>query len=130
MDQKQQRKGGDTTFPIISQWGLSIAMDTVFLIQLASKHYAAFSIPQVMLHIKFDPRLAIWPRLFKFKIVKLSSSKVCNFKASCLIWPEIKLIQAFMRLSYLTATLMMIQSKMNELAWRHHYPIVSLWEIF
>ena len=22
------------------------------------------------------------------------------------------------------------QSKMNELAWRHHFPIISIWEIF
>ena len=28
------------------------------------------------------------------------------------------------------ATLMMIRSKINELAWRHHFPIISLWEIF
>ena len=33
-------------------------------------------------------------------------------------------------LSWLLATLMLIWSKMNELAWRHHFPIVSLWEIF
>ena len=34
------------------------------------------------------------------------------------------------RLSWLPATLMMIRSKMNKLAWRHHFPIISLWEIF
>ena len=33
-------------------------------------------------------------------------------------------------LTWLPATLMMIRSKMNELAWRHHFPIISLWEIF
>ena len=33
-------------------------------------------------------------------------------------------------LSWLPATLMMIRSKMNELARRHHSPIISLWEIF
>ena len=33
-------------------------------------------------------------------------------------------------LSRLPATLMMIRSKMNELAWRHHFPNISLWEIF
>ena len=33
-------------------------------------------------------------------------------------------------LSWLSATLMMIRSKMNEPAWRHHFPIISLWEIF
>ena len=45
-DQKQPRKGGDTIFPIISQWGLSVAMETRVLIQSASKHYAAFPHPQ------------------------------------------------------------------------------------
>ena len=33
-------------------------------------------------------------------------------------------------LSWLPATLMMIRSKMNKLAWRHHFPITSLWGIF
>ena len=33
-------------------------------------------------------------------------------------------------LSWLPATLMMIRSKMNKLAWRHHFPITGLWEIF
>ena len=33
-------------------------------------------------------------------------------------------------LSWLPATLMTIWSKMNELACRHHFPIISLWEIF
>ena len=33
-------------------------------------------------------------------------------------------------LSWLPATLMMIRSKMNELAWRQHFPIISLWDIF
>ena len=45
-DQKQPRKGGDAIFPIISQWGVSVAMDTRVLIQSASKHYAAFPHPQ------------------------------------------------------------------------------------
>ena len=33
-------------------------------------------------------------------------------------------------LSWLPATLMMIRSKMNELAWRHHFPIISLRRFF
>ena len=33
-------------------------------------------------------------------------------------------------LSWLLATLMRIRSKMTELAWRNHFPIISLWEIF
>ena len=41
-DQKQPRKGGDIVFPIISQWGLSVAMETRVFIQSAPKLYAAF----------------------------------------------------------------------------------------
>ena len=33
-------------------------------------------------------------------------------------------------LSWLPAALMMIRSKINELAWRHHFPIISLLEFF
>ena len=33
-------------------------------------------------------------------------------------------------LSWLPATFMVIRSKMNELAWRHHFPIITLSEIF
>ena len=33
-------------------------------------------------------------------------------------------------LSWLPETLMMIRSKMNELAWRHHFPVISLWNFF
>ena len=39
---KQPRKGGDIVFPIISQWGLSVATETRGLIQSAPKPYAAF----------------------------------------------------------------------------------------
>ena len=45
-DQKQPRKGGENVFPITSQWGLSVAMETRVLIQSAPKPYAAFPPPQ------------------------------------------------------------------------------------
>ena len=46
----QPRKSGDTIFPIRSQWGLSVAMDTRVLIQFASKRYAAFPHPSDATH--------------------------------------------------------------------------------
>ena len=56
---KSNREKVETPFfPIISQWGLSVAMDTRVLIQSAKKPYAAFPPSQVMLHIKFDQN---WP---------------------------------------------------------------------
>ena len=53
-----REKVEDTIFPIKSQWRLSVAMDTRVLIKSASKRYAAFPRPPVMLHIKFDQD---WP---------------------------------------------------------------------
>ena len=49
-DQKQLRKSGDIVFPIISQWELSVAMETRVLIQSASKPYAAFPHPSDATH--------------------------------------------------------------------------------
>ena len=39
---KKTREKADIIFPIISQWGLSVAMETRVLIQSAPKSYAAF----------------------------------------------------------------------------------------
>ena len=47
-------KGGDIGFPIISQWVLSVAMETSVLSQSVPKPYAALMI----VHIKFDQD---WP---------------------------------------------------------------------
>ena len=94
------------------------------------KTLCSLSPTPVMLHIKFDQD---WPtglrdiQVRKCKIfviqeqvtpksVVWSGPKSNSFKLLCLSW--------------LAATLMMIWSKMNELAWRHHFPIISLWEIF
>ena len=41
-----ETKGGDIVFPIISQWELSVAMETRVLIQSAPNPYAAFPPPQ------------------------------------------------------------------------------------
>ena len=57
-----------TIFPIISQWGLSVAMDTRVLIQSASKTLCSLSPPPVMLHTKFDQD---WPTgLRNIKVLK------------------------------------------------------------
>ena len=42
---KKPRKGGDIIFPNVSQWGLSVAMETRVFIQSAPKPYAAFPPP-------------------------------------------------------------------------------------
>ena len=94
------------------------------------KTLCSLSPPPVMLYIQFDQD---WPtglrdiqvrkcKIFVIqgqvtpKIVVWSCPKSNSCKLLCLSW--------------LPATLMMIWSKMNELAWRQHFPIISLWEIF
>ena len=55
---ENNREKVDVVFPIISQWGLSVAMATSVLIQSAPKTLCSLSPPLVMLHIKFDQD---WP---------------------------------------------------------------------
>ena len=61
-DQKQPRKGGDIIFPVISQWGRSVAMETRVLSQSAPKSICSLSPIPVILHIKFDQD---WPTGFR-----------------------------------------------------------------
>ena len=83
-------------FPIIRQWGFSVAMETRVLIQSAPKPYAAFLHPN-------DATYKIWSRLVNC-FQRYSSSKVWNFrhsrasnsKMSGLIRPKIELDRAFM----------------------------------
>ena len=51
---KATEKSGDTIFPIISQWGLSVAMETMSFDPISLKTLCSLSPPPVMLHIKFD----------------------------------------------------------------------------
>ena len=94
------------------------------------KTLCSLSPSPVMLHIKFDQHCPnglrdIQVRKCKIfviqgqvtpKLVVFSGPKSYSSELLCLSW--------------LPATLMMIRSKMNELAWRQHFPIVSLWGIF
>ena len=59
--QKQTRKSGNIVFPIISQWGLSFAIETRVLIQSAPKPYTAFPHPSDAT-IKYDQD---WPTGFR-----------------------------------------------------------------
>ena len=61
-DKKQPRKGGDIVFLIISQWGLSVAMETRVFDPLCPKTLCSLSPTPLMLHIKFDQD---WPTRFR-----------------------------------------------------------------
>ena len=105
-------------------------MDTRVLIQSASNIMQPHSPTPVMIHIKFDQD---WPTGLRGIQVRK-----CNFfviqglvTPKLVVWsdPKSNLFE-LLCLSWLPATLMIIRSKMNELAWRHHYPIRSLWDFF
>ena len=72
---KQPRKSGDIIFPIISQLGLSVAMEPRVLITLP-QNLMQLSPNSMMLHIKFDQDWQTGLRdILKFKSVKFSSLK-------------------------------------------------------
>ena len=66
---KNNREKVETLFPIICQWGLSVAMETRVLIQSAPKPYAAFPPPQwcYTLNLIKIGQLAL--EIFKFESV-------------------------------------------------------------
>ena len=94
--------------------------------QICPKSLCSLSPTPMMLHIKFDQG---WPTGFR-------DVQVQNFHhsraAKWVVWfgPKSNSTK-LLCLSWLPATLMMIWSNMNELAWRHHFPIISLfWKFF
>ena len=94
------------------------------------KTLCSLSAISVVLHIKFDQD---WPTGFRDIQVRKCEIFVTHGQVTpkWVAWfsPQSNSTK-LLRLSWLPATLMMIRSKMNELAWRQHFPIISLWEIF
>ena len=94
------------------------------------KTLCSLSPPPVMLHIKFDQD---WPTDLRDTLVPMCKIFVIQGQVTPMwvVWSGPKSNSSqLLCLFWLPATLMMIQSKMNELAWRHHFPIISLREIF
>ena len=97
--------------------------------QSAPKPYAAFPPPQ-WCYTKFDQD---WPTGFRDVQVQKCEIFVTQGQVTpkWVVWfgPKSNSTK-IVCLSWLPSTLMMIRSKVNELAWRHHFPIISQWEIF
>ena len=94
------------------------------------KTLCSLSPPPVMLHIRFDQD---WPT--GFRDIQVRKCKIFVIQGQVtpkwVVWSSPKSnLSKLLCLSWLPATLMMIWSKMNKLAWRHRFPILSLWEIF
>ena len=94
------------------------------------KTLCSLSPSPVMLHIKFGQD---WP--IGLGDIQVQKCKIYVFQgqvtSKSVVWSGLKSNSSeFLCLAWLPATLTMIQSKMNDLAWRHHFPIVSLWDTF
>ena len=98
---------------------------------ICPKILCSLSPTSVTLHIKFDQD---WPNGFRDIQVQKSEIFVAQGQVTpnWVVWfgPKSSSTE-LLCLSWLPATkLIMIRSKMNELAWRHHFPIISVWAIF
>ena len=110
---KQLIKGGDIIFPIISQWGAFCCHGNKSFEPICPKTLCSLSPTPMMLHIKFDQD---WPTGFW----DIQVQKCEIFVTQGQVFPKSNSTK-LLYLSWLPATLLMIQSKINELAWRHHY---------
>ena len=107
----------ETPFPHYKSMGAFCCHGHQSFYPICLKTLCSPSPPPMMLHINFNQD---WPT---------RHSKASNSKVSSMIRPEINLAE-LLCLSWLPATLMMIRSKINELAWRQQFPFISLWGIF
>ena len=97
---------------------------------ICHKTLCSLSPTSMMLHIIFDQD---WPTGIRDIQVQKCEIFVTQGQVTpkWVVWFSTKSNSTkLLCLSWLPATLMMIRSKMNELAWRHHFPIIGLWEIF
>ena len=84
----------------------------------------------MMLHIKFDQD---WPTRFRDIQVRKCNIFVIQGQVTpkWVVWFGPKSNSSeLLCLSWLPATLVMNRSKINDLAWRQHFPIISLWKLF
>ena len=105
-------------------------MDSRILIQSASKHYAAFRYPPVMLHIKSDQD---W--LTGLRDIQVQKCTIFVIQGQVtpklVVWSGPKQTHlSFYACPGYQQLWWWFDKKMNEVAWRQHFPIISLWEIF
>ena len=95
---------------------------------ICPKTLCSLSPPPLMLHIKFDQD---WPT--GLREIKVRNCKIFVIQGQVtpkwVVWSVPKSNSSeLLYLSWLPVTLLTIRSKMNELAWRQYFPIISLLE--
>ena len=127
---KNNREKVETSFPHYKSMGAFCCHGKQSFDPICPKLLCSLSPTPMVLHIKFDQD---WPTGFRDIQVRKCEIFVSQGQVipKWVVWfgPKSNSTK-LLCLSWLPATLMMIRSKMNELAWRHNIPIISLWEIF
>ena len=126
---KSNREKVETPFSPLSINGGFLFPWTPDFDPISLKTLYSLSPPPVMLHIKFDQD---WPT--GLREIQVRKCKIFIIQGQVtpkwVVWSGPKSNSSeLLCLSCLPATLM-IRSKMNELAYRQHFYIISLWEIF
>ena len=127
---KNNREKVEKSFPHYKSMGSFCCHGHQSFDPICLKTLCSLSPLRVMLHIKFDQD---WPTCLRDSQVRTCKIFVIQGQITpkWVVWPGPKSNSSeLLCLSWLPATLMMIRSKMNELAWRQHFPIISLWEFF
>ena len=117
-------------FPHYKSIGAFLCHDHQSFDPICLKTLCSLSPSPVMLYIKFDQD---WPT--SLRDIQVQKCKIFNIQGQVtpkwVVWPGPKSnLSKLLCIFWLPATLMMIRSKMNELAWRQHFPIISLWKLF
>ena len=117
-------------FPLYKTMGAFYCHGNQSFNPICPKTLGSLSPTPMMLHIKFDQD---WPPGCRDVQVQKCDIFVTQGRVTpkWVVWFDPKSNSTeLLCLSWLPSTFIMIRLKMNELAWRHHFPIISLWEIF
>ena len=126
---KNNQEKVETSFSLLQvNRGFLLPWKPEFWSNLPQNLMQPFPIPSDATH-KIWSRLANWlQRYSSSKVWNFRHSRASNSKMSGLIWPKIELDRAFMPV-LVTSNIDDDSIKNNKLAWRHHFPFISLWEI-
>ena len=115
-------------FPICKSMGAFCCHGHQSFYPICLKTLCSLSPPLVMLLIKLDQD---WPTGLRDQVRKCKIFVIQGqvTPVSGLIRPKIKLVRTFMPV-LVTSNFKMIRSKMKEVAWKQHFPIISLGKFF
>ena len=120
---KNNQEKVETSFSHYKSMGAFCCHENQSFDPIYPKSLCSLSPTPMMLHIKFDQDRPTRSRDIQVQKCKMFVTQG-QVTPKWVVWFGPKLNSTeLLCLSWLPATFMMIRSKMNELAWRHHFPI-------